>query len=301
MRPLTARLAGAGSVIVLALGVTAATAPQRVEAQAPLCFTTWGGDCYCFDFFFTKVKEQVISQGQQYINNLMGEHNTLMKGGVQEALGQQVGNVYTYRGYLDDVQRESLNQLAHERSQPSGTAIPEGTRAAMRRDPEGDTVLGRQARAIATANAEPEELAPYRVSRQGGAGTSAEQVQDWADRMVLEPGPPNIPDDEGISQLGMRDLLEAYEDARHFLGATYARHHLKELAASEERLKALNESRERIDVGHLDQPGANHAAGIVAKTVSMAIETEILESQLRKESLTAALVAMRVGGAHESE
>lgn len=300
MQPMMARLAGAGSVLALALGITVTTHQQRAEAQSPICFTVTGGDCYCIDFFFTKVKEQVISQGQQYINNMMGEYDELKSVGIQEVLGADVGNIHTYRGYIDDGYRSALSQSARDRGLPTGQCIPKATRNAMERDPEGNTLVGRQARAIATADRDPEGLAPYRADLSGKTALASDEVQDWTDRMVLEPWDLRIPDDEGLSRLGMHDLMELYNDARHYLAANYARHHLQELAASERRLQALEGSRDRLDVGdQIDQPGAAAAANLVAKTVNLAIDAETLESQLRKESLMAALVAMRIGGAYD--
>lgn len=301
MKPIMARLTGAASVVALSLGVMAFTAQQRAEAQTPVCFTTWGGDCYCIDFFFTMVKEKVISQGQQYINNLMGEYDELMTTGAAEVLGQQIGHSTTYRGYADADHREQFSQPVRDRPTPSGAAIPAGVRDALGRDPDGATAMGRQARAIATASEDAESLAPYSIDRSVGAGVDPEAVQDWTDRMVLEPPVLHIPSDEGLAQMGMRDLHELYEEARHYLGANYARYHLRELAASEQRIQALEESRERIDGGQLDQPGAAISAGLVAQTVNLAIETELLESQLRKEGLMASVVAMRIGGAYESQ
>lgn len=295
-----ARLTGAGSVLALALGITVVTQQQQAEAQSPVCFTVWGGDCYCVDFFFTKIKEQVISQGQQYINNMMGEYDDLMRTGVQEVLQEQVGNSQTYRGYIDAERRAALSNKSSERGLPSGASIPSGTRSALDRDPQGQTLIGKQARAIATVSNDPEGMAPYQVDRTGQTALDANSVLDWTDRLVLEPGELYIPQDEDLAQLSMHELMELYNSARHSLGAHYARHHLLELAASEQRLQALEESRDRLDVGQqIDQPGSAAAATLVAHTVSLAIDTEILESQLRKESLMAAIVAMRMGGAYD--
>lgn len=301
MRPITARLVGGAGAVTLALGLSFATHQNEAEAQSPVCFTIWGGDCYCIDFFFTKVKEKVVSQAQQYVNNLMGEFDDLRSVGIQDVLGDRVGNMHTYRDYLDEAKREAWDKVASERPMPSSSHIPIGTRKAMERDPEGKTVTGRQARAVATASASPEDMVPYSISREGGGGLDRAKVQDWTDRMVLEPGELSIPSNKDLAEMKMRDLLEMYDEARHALGGNYARYHMQELAKSEDRLQALEESRSRLEVGHLDQPGAIQSAALVAKTVSMAIETELLESQLRRQSLMASLVAMRVGGTDEAE
>lgn len=301
MRPFVARIAGAGSVIVLALGTTVFTVQQRAEAASPVCFTVTGGDCYCVDFFLTMVKEQITSQAQKYINNLMGEHNDLKEMGVQE-VGGQVGNVYTYDGLLDDVNREALSQPASQRPMPTGAGIPDVVRNGMERDPEGKTLMGRQSRAVASASAKPEELAPYTVSQSpSGERMSPESVLDWTDRMLLEPADISIPDDQALADMPMSRLLETYESVRHVLGASYSRYHLKELAASEQRLQALSKSREKLELDGLDQPGAIQSANLVADTLNLAIDAELLESQLRQESLVASLIAMRVGGAYEAQ
>lgn len=302
MKPITARLAGAGGVVALALGISMVSHQEHAHAQSPVCFTIFGGDCYCVDFFYTHIKEKVTSEAQQYINNIMGEVNLLRGVGFEEVIGEAVGHARTYGDYLDGEAREALNEELSIRDVPTGPNIPASVRATLERDPTGETAIGRQARAVATMHNDPESLAPYTVSRAStGTNTnSAEDIQEWTDRLVLEPAALEIPSNTALSEMPMSELLALYDSARNKLGAEYSRHYLKELAASESRLKALEDSRSVLDT-NVDQSGAIHAASLQIQMVNLAIESELLESQLRRESLAAAIIAMRIGGAYEEE
>lgn len=302
MKPFVARLAGAGSIVVLALGTTAFTVQQRAEAASPVCFTVTGGDCYCVDFFLTTVKEKVTSKAQQYVNNLMGEFNDLKGMGIQEALNAHIGNGYTYDGLLDEATRTAMDKPASQRALPDSPSIPPGIRKTMEGDPGGKSLAGRRARAVASASGTPENLTPYSVSQSPDEeGVSPERAIDWVDRTVIEPTAVNVPDDVGLAEMPAARLLDMYERTRQVLGANYARYYLKELASSEARLKALSKSRETLVLDHVDQPGAVQSAGLVAKTLNLAIDAELLESQLRQETLVASLMAMRIGSAYETQ
>lgn len=301
MRPLVARLAGAGGMMFLALGGAAFTLQDRAEAASPVCFTTPAG-CYCVDFFLTKAKEELIGELQGYINNLMGEHNSLKEMGVEDALGGHVGNGYTYEDLLDDSLRTEMNKPVSERPMPTSGDIPQGIRDTMERDPQSETRLGRQARSVATAAASPESMAPYTVDSESEENTAKpDDIQDWTDRMVLEPHEIEVPSDQELAEMPMSKLMKLYEDVRHNLGATYARSYLKELAASEQRLQALSKSRESLELDQVDQSGALQSANLVADTLKLAIDAELLESKLRQEALMGSLIAMRIGGEKHAE
>jgi hypothetical protein len=251
----------------------------------------------------TDPAEKIINQGQRAVQDKINEHQHYLSIGVEEVIGERIGSDVLFDGDATaQSRRESGKSLQERIATQRGpndfdeSKVPDDYLAAMGRDPMGETEQGRLSRAVATAYDDPESLAPYSIGRD----PSDEQVQpdrvtEWADRLLIERSSFEIPSDEILAELPSRELFALYEEARMLLGTNIARFHIQELAMNEQRVRQFEDMRDALDTD-MQVAGAAQSALLQSKVLSASIKMEQVESELRKESLAAALLALRMEG-----